>query len=81
MIRSYSEYIQRGGTQAALADQWKVSPAMVNKTVKKHGGSLMVDFNPVNPRLVKSMWVVQSPKKVLFPVPSKRSPDEDEVMG
>lgn len=66
MIRSYGEYIQRGGTQAALAAAWGVSPAMVNKTVKNHGGSLMIDFNPVNPRLVKSMWIIQSPKKVLF---------------
>jgi hypothetical protein len=66
MIRSYGEYIQRGGTQAALAEKWEVSPAMVNKTVKKHGGSIMVDFNPVNPRLVKSMWIIQSPKKILF---------------
>ena len=71
MIRSYHAYIKRGGTQAALAAAWGVSPAMVNKTVKTHGGSLMVDFNPVNPRLGKSMWIVQSQKKVLFPVIQK----------
>lgn len=71
MIRSYHEYIKRGGTQAALAAAWGVSPAMVSKTVKNNRGSLIVDFNPVNPRLVKSMWIVQAQKKVLFPVIQK----------
>ncbi len=72
MIRTLPEYLKRGGTKSAIADQWGQSRQEVGRMTKINPEIYKVEFNVMNPKQVLKFWRQESkktvPEKVFFDV-------------